>query len=201
MRAKPWIQRWHGTTGRLWVATPDPLPLRCRSELQGTLRRVLLPPLRAGLAPDPAAWKWSTLGDTAADSLPWVPQRRLARALAPSERGCADWFQSTVVAEPAAAPPAVAAAPAVDARRIVEAIEAVHRERTRRQDSLSHRMGEVARMLLHALPFRHRVGGGAADTGEEAPRPNGGRPRTAGMAAHRVPDSVLLRTRLPPPPP
>ena len=67
-----------GSAVPVWVPPPIPTTIPDRRHLARQVRYVALNPCRAGLAPDPLTWPWSTHRDViGAISHPWVPAERL----------------------------------------------------------------------------------------------------------------------------
>jgi REP element-mobilizing transposase RayT len=65
---------------RIWQPVPTPVPVEGAQKIRRNVRYIVLNPCRAGLAPDPISWPWSThLDFVGGRSDPWVEFTRLSK--------------------------------------------------------------------------------------------------------------------------
>ena len=101
-----------------WQRVDTPQPIADVPKLLRQLRYVALNPVRAGLAPDPLAWPWSTYRDVmGAICEPWVTDAKIACLVGRPRAGFREVFHRYVSADPAcrvAGPPGARPANAVE---------------------------------------------------------------------------------------
>ena len=113
IRTLTWHRRSFSPRCRCWEQVPPPEPIVGLRKLRRQLRYVALNPCRAGLAPDPMAWLWSTHRDAiGAVADPWPPDEGLAPFVAGSVEGWHRYVSSDPSVSPVGSPLPCPAEPA-----------------------------------------------------------------------------------------
>jgi hypothetical protein len=100
---RAWTQRFHSNT-KIWAKVPEPILIPDRHHLLRQIRYVHLNPCRAGLAPDPLSWEWSTHRDfTGCVINPWPSITRLATELKVDRHRFGNWFHAYASKDPSVA--------------------------------------------------------------------------------------------------
>ena len=92
MRYARYLCDEYGHEGAVWEETYDATPVHVRRQLLACMRYIECNPVRAGLAPSPAEWRWSSYGANALgehDSLVTPHPHYYALGRSPDERRAA----------------------------------------------------------------------------------------------------------------